>query len=127
MSAPWLEMCVPCPTSSRKDSRRSRRISRGGALHRKDERNSRVHATTPKVPDMSQSSPEEPDFSALHRLARRVSTHTTVARVTALWESLVEKPQGKATDPCINGLGSLTLLLQLVRKADVHVPTLDED
>ena len=42
-------------------------------------------------------------FPALPRLSRRGSTHTKVARGTALWESLMEsllgKPRGKATDP----------------------------
>ena len=103
----------PFPAWSGKNSRLSRRISRGGALNRKVERNSRGPATIPKVPQMSQSTPEEPDFPALPRHSCRGSTHTTAACVTALWESLVGKPQGKATDPCINAKGSLTLLLQL--------------
>ena len=89
--------------------------------------NSRGPATIPKDPQMSQSTPEQPDFPALPRLSRRVSTHTAVARVTALWESLVGKPRGKAADPCINTTGSLTLLLELGRKVDVHVPTRDKD
>ena len=37
------------------------------------------------------------------------------------------KPRGKATDPCINAMGSLTLGQQLRRKADEHVPTRVED
>ena len=55
------------------------------------------------------------------------STHTTIARGTALWESLVGKPRGKATDPLIHVKGSVTLLLQLGRKANVRAPTRDED
>ena len=39
------------------------------------------------------------------------------------WESLVGKPRGKATDPLIHAKGSVTLLLQLGRKAHVHAPT----
>ena len=54
-------------------------------------------ATIPRVPQMSQSIPEEPVFPALPPLSSRGSTHTTVARVTALWESLVGKPRGKAS------------------------------
>ena len=50
-----------------------------------------------------------------------------VARGTALWESLVGKPRGKATDPLIHANGSLTLLLQLGWKANVHAPSRDED
>ena len=64
-------------------------------------------ATIPRVPQMSQSIPGKPVFPALPRLSSRGSTHTTVARGTALWESLVGKPRGKASkeihkcrDPC---------------------------
>ena len=56
---------------------------------------------------MSQSIPGKPVFPALPRLSSRGSTHTTVAHGTALWESLVGKPHGKASreshrslDPC---------------------------
>ena len=51
----------------------------------------------------------------------------TESRGTALWESLVGKPRAKATDPLIHEKGSVTLLLQLGRKANVHAPTPDED
>ena len=97
-------------------------------------------ATIPKVPQMSQSIPGKPVFLALPRLSSRGSTHTTVARGTAQWESLVGKPRGKAsweslkgkpigkaTDPLIHAKGNATLLLQLGRKAHVHVPTRDKD
>ena len=46
---------------------------------------------------MSQSIPGKPLFTALPRLSSRGSTHTTVARGTALWESLVGKPRVKAS------------------------------
>ena len=52
-------------------------------------------ATIPRVPQMSQSIPGKPVFPALPRLSSRGSTHTTVARWTALWESLGGKPRGK--------------------------------
>ena len=84
-------------------------------------------ATNPRVLQMSQSIPGKPVFPALRRLSSRGSTHTTVARGTALWESLVGKPRGKGTDPFIHTKGSVTLLLQLGRKAYVHAPTRDED
>ena len=97
-------------------------------------------ATFPRVPQISQSIPGKPVFPALPRLSSRGSTHTTVARGTALWESFVGKPRGKASwenlvgnppgkapDPLILAKGSVTLLLQLGRKAHVHVPTRDED
>ena len=76
---------------------------------------------------MSQTIPEEPVFPALLRLLRRGSTHTTVARGTALMESLVGNPQWKATDPLIHTSAGVTLLLQVVRKWQVHAPTRDED
>ena len=64
-------------------------------------------ATIPRVPQMTPSIPGKPLFPALPRLSSRGSTHTTVARGTALWESLVGKPRGKASreshrclDPC---------------------------
>ena len=88
-------------------------------------------ATIPRVPQMSQSIPGKPVFPALLPLSSRGSTHTTVARGTAMWESLVGKPRGKAsresTDPLIHAKGIVTLLLQLGRKAHVHAPTRDED
>ena len=46
---------------------------------------------------MSQSIPGKPVFSALPRRSSRGSTHTTVARGTALWESLVGNSRGKAS------------------------------
>ena len=46
---------------------------------------------------MSPSIPGKPVFPALPRLSNRGSTHTTVTHGTALWESLVRKPRGKAT------------------------------
>ena len=54
-------------------------------------------ATIPRVPQMSQSIPGKPVFPALPPHSRRGSTHTTVARGTALWERLVGKPRGKAS------------------------------
>ena len=54
-------------------------------------------ATIPRVPQMSQSIPGKPVIPALPRPSSRGSTHTTVARGTALWESLVRKPRGKAS------------------------------
>ena len=54
-------------------------------------------ATIPRVPQMSHFFPGKPVFPALPRLSSRGSTHTTVARGTALWESLVGKPQWKAS------------------------------
>ena len=55
------------------------------------------HATIPRVPQISQSIPGKPVFPALPRLSSGRCIHTTVARGTALWESLVGKPRGKAS------------------------------
>ena len=85
------------------------------------------HSTIPRVRQMSQSIREEPVFPALPRLLCRGSTPTTVAQGTTLWESLVENPRGKATDPMIDATGSVTLLLQLGRKTHGHAPSRDED
>ena len=54
-------------------------------------------ATIPRVPQMPQSITGKPVFPALPPLSSRGSIHTTVARGTALWESLVGKPRGKAS------------------------------
>ena len=90
-----------------------------------------VRATIPRVPQISQSIPGKPVFHALPRLSSRGSTHSTVARGTALWEasweSLLGKPRGKATYPLIHVKGRATLLLELGRKAPVHAPTRNED
>ena len=92
---------------------------------RREELQSR--ATNPRVPQMSQSNPGKPVFPALPLLSSRGSTHTTVVRGTALWESLEGKPRGKATDPLIHAKVRVILLLQLGRKAHLHAPTRDED
>ena len=62
---------------------------------RRDELQGR--ATIPRVPQMSQSIPGKPVFPALTRLSSRGSTHTTVARGTALWENLWES--NRSHDP----------------------------
>ena len=84
-------MRVPFPTSLGKESRRTCRTSRGGALNLLVERNSGVVPPFQKTP-MSQSSPDTPDSPALTRLSRRISTQNMMAIVTALWH-LKRKPQ----------------------------------
>ena len=54
---------------------------------------------------MSQSFPEELVYPALPRRSRGGPTHTMVARGTALWESLVGKPRGKASSESHRSLG----------------------
>ena len=51
----------------------------------------------PRVPQMYQSIPGKPVLPVLPRLSSRGSAHTTVARGTALCESLVGKRRGKAS------------------------------
>ena len=65
-------------------------------MHRKDERNSRIRPHS-QSPPISQPIPGKTIFPALRRLSSRESTHTTVARETARWGSLVGKPCGKAS------------------------------
>ena len=56
-----------------------------------------IPGAIPRVPQMSQSIQWKPVFPALPRLSSRGSTHTPVACGTALWESLIGKPRGKAS------------------------------
>ena len=60
-------------------------------------------ATIPRVPQMTQSIPGKPVFPELPRISSRGSTHNTVARRTALWDSLVGKPRGKASWESLEG------------------------
>ena len=53
---------------------------------------------------MSQSIPGKPVFPALPRRSSRGSTHTTVAPGTAMWESLVGNPRGKASRESLESL-----------------------
>ena len=88
-------------------------------------------STIPRVPQMSQAIPGKPVFPALPRLSSRVSTHTTVARGTALWESLVGKSHGKAWRESHRSLdpreGKHDTAATAGEKAHVHAPTRDEE
>ena len=108
-------------------------------------------ATIPRVPKMSQSIPGKTFFPALPRISSRGSTHNIVARGTALWESLVGKPHGKASreshrsldshdgkrdtaatareesaHPCPNSRRGLTPLGRLQTYPKIHVCTGEE-
>ena len=119
----------PCVLGKEFPAFPSQRKWRRSPQERREELQSR--ATIPRVPQMSQSIPGKPVFPALSRLSSRGLTETKVASETALWkatwENLVRKPRGKATDPLIHAKGSVTLLLQLGRKAPVHAPTRYDD
>ena len=142
--ASWLESRDPFAAWSGKYSWHSPRISRGGGLHSKGERNSRVVPQFPESPRCL--SPFQGNMFSLHCLDFQVEDRLTPQwhvgqpcgkasweslvgkpRGKASWESLVGNPPGKAPDPLILAKGSVTLLLQLGRKAHVHAPTRDED
>ena len=114
------------PAWSEKNSRRSRRISRGGTLIRKGERNSRVVPPFPECPRCS--SPFQGNLFSLHCLDFQAEDrltplwHVGQPSGKASWESLVGKLRSKATDPLIQANRSVTLLLQLERKVHVHAP-----
>ena len=110
------------PDWSGKNSRRSRRISRGGTLHRKGERNSRVVPQFPESPRcLSPFQGNLFPYTASNFRTRIYSHHG------GTWDSPLGKPLGKATDPLIHAKGTVTLLLQLGRKVHVHALTRDED
>ena len=100
---------------------------------------------------MSQSIPGKRVFPALLRLSSRGSTRTTVARWTALWESVVGKPPGKplreshrsldqregkrdtaatareeSGSVCLHSRGGLNLLWRLQKYPKIHVSTEEE-
>ena len=119
------EGSFPCVVGTKFPAFLSHLKNRRSPQERREELHCR--ATIPRVLQMSQSIPGKPVFPALPRHSIRGSNHTMVARGTALWESLVGKPRGKAPDPLIHAKGSVTLLLKLGRKAHVHAPTRVED
>ena len=92
----------------------------------KGERNSRVVPPFPESPRCL--SPFQGNQFSLHCLDVEAEDpltprwHVGQPCGKASWESLVGKPQGKATDPLIQAKGSGTLLLQLGRKAQVQPP-----
>ena len=95
-----------------KNSRRSRRISRGVALHRKRKRNSRVVPPFPESPRCL--SPFQGNPFSLHCLEFQAEDrhtprwHEGQPFGKSSWESLVGKPRGKATDALIHAKGSVT-------------------
>ena len=69
LSPPQFEMRVPFPASSGKDSGLPFTPQEEALSTGKSVMNSRGPATIPKDPQMSQSTPEQPDFPALPRLS----------------------------------------------------------
>ena len=99
--------------------------------YRKGERNSRV--VRPFPVSRKCLSPFQGKLFSLHCLDFQTEDrltprwHVGQPCGKASWESLVGKPRGKVADPMIHATGSVTLLLQLGRKEQVHAPTRDED
>ena len=145
----------PFPAWSGKNSRRFRRISRGGALHRKGERNSRVVSPFPETTRCL--SPFQGNLFSLHcvdiQAEDRLTPRWHVGKPCgkASWESLVGKPRGKASreshrslDPrdwkrdtaatareerarsCPHSRRGLTALGRLQKYPKIHVSTGDE-
>ena len=91
----------PFPASSGKNSRGTRRISRGGALLRKGERNSTVEPHSQSPPDVSVHSRETFFPCTASTFKPRIGSHHGGTwdspggkpRENASWESLEGKPQ----------------------------------
>ena len=146
ISASLLGMMDPFPAWSGKNSWRSRRLSSGGALHRKGERNSRVVPSIPESPRCV--SPFQRNLFSLHclyfhaedRLTPRCNVRHTCGK--ASWESLEGKPQiscrrnrkrdTDATAPeesaraCPHSRRGLTPLGRLQKYPKIHVCTGEE-
>ena len=103
-----------------KESWHSPLLSRGGGFHLKVERNSRSCVTIPKDPNVPIQS----------RYTWFPCTDSTVTwSIDSQHDGTCDSPVApwaKATNPYVNSTGRLTLLLQLERKADLHVSTRDE-
>ena len=89
-----LERNDPVPAWSGKNSRRSLRISRGGAFHRKGERNSRVVPPFPESPRCL--SPFQGNLFSLHSLDFQAED-----RLTPRWH--MGQPCGKASWASLEG------------------------
>ena len=122
VSASYLELRDPFPYSSGKNSCCSRRILRGGALNRKvrGTLESCRHSKCPS--DVTVHSRGTCFPCTAWTFKTRIDAHHC-----GTWDSPVGTPLGKATDPLIHATGSVTLLLELGRKAHVHVATRAED
>ena len=92
VSACCLERRDPFPAWSGKNSRRSRRISRGGALHRKGERIFRVVSPFPEPKDVSVHSRKSCFPCTSSTFKPMIESHHG-----GTWDSPVGKPRGKAS------------------------------
>ena len=92
VSASKLERRDPFPTRSGQNSRRSRRISSGSALHRKRESNSRVVPHSQSPPDVSVHSRETCFPCTASTFKPRIDSHHG-----GTWDSSLVKRRGKAS------------------------------
>ena len=143
---PPLERRDPFPAWSGKNSRPSRRISIGGALHRKGERNSRVVPHSQSPPDVSLHSRETCFPCTASTFKLRIDSHHG-----GTWDSPVGKPREKASReshrsldplerkrdtaatareesarPCPHSRGGLTPLGRLQKYPQIHASTGEE-
>ena len=98
VSASLLERRDPFPAWSVKNSRRSRRISSGGALHRKCERNSRVVPPFPESPRCLRPFQGTCFPCTASTFKPRIHAHHG-----GTWDSPVGKPRGKASWEILEG------------------------
>ena len=145
-SASYLERRDPFPAWSGKNSRRSRRISRGGALHRKGERIFRVVSPFPEPKDVSVHSRKSCFPCTASTFKPMIDSHHG-----GTWDSPVGKPRGKASreshrslDPregkrdtaatareesagaCLHSRRGLTTLGRLQKNPKIYVSTGEE-
>ena len=110
--------CVPVASQEEVVSTGKARGTPGSCHHSQSPPDVSVHSRETCFPGL-------PRLKAEDRLTQRWQVGQPCRK--ASWESLVGKPRGNATDPLFPAKGSVTLLLQLGRKAHVHAPTRDED
>ena len=82
-------------------------------------------ATFPESPDVSVHSRETFFPCTASTFKPRIDSHHG-GTWESPWESLVGKSRGEGPDPLIHAKGSVTLLLQLGRKAPEHALSRDE-
>ena len=146
VSASYLERRDPFHAWSGKNSRRSRRISRGGALHRKGERIFRVVSPFPEPKDVSVHSRKSCFPCTASTFKPMIDSHHG-----GTWDSPVGKPRGKASreshrslDPregkrdtaatareesagaCLHSRRGLTTLGRLQKNPKIYVSTGEE-
>ena len=114
---------VPVTSQEEARSTRKARGTPGSCHHSQSPPDASVHSRETCFP--CTASTFKPRIDSHHRGAW--DSPVGKPRGKAWWESLVGKPRGKATDHLIHVKGSVTVLLQLGRKAHVHAPTRDED